>query len=531
MNIFKLFRRLGKKTQVAIAVFAAAVTIGVPVVVKAGYGPNGPDRVIYDFTDKVQREGAFDAPRFNSYINTNVYGDERAFLDTKACVVNGPDCYKQGTAGGYQDKSTAEIGKEYIVRAYVHNDAHPSINGANNDGIGVAKDTTIRFEIPKGIGNGITMQARISASNSIPTMVYDTADLNNGNQAFSLQYVPGSAYISNAAHPDGKLLGDDIVGANGVKIGYDQMNGVFPGCFPFSAFVTIRVKIVPPSIDVQKTVSTLEAPTPADVHESVNVKRGDAVTWRIDYKNTGVETETNLTIRDTIPAGLTLVPGSIKWFDSKHPNGFTLKDTDLGSGGANVGSYIANGNGMIRFRTTVNKDFKDCEIVNVAYGRADQVPERSDGAKIVITDCQPPKPVASYECTLLALAQDKTDAHKVTTTITANHDDTTKVSAYVLDFGDGSAPLTTTTNPYTYTYKKEGNFTIVAKVNFTLANTTSKNNVGSNACIKSVSVTTTPPVTPAKLVDTGAGNTIALFAATSFIGAFLYRSRLLRNVR
>ena len=41
----------------------------------------------------------------------------------------------------------------------------------------------------------------------------------------------------------------------------------------------------------------------------------------------------------------------------------------------------------------------------------------------------------------------------------------------------------------------------------------------------------TPPVTPQVLPSTGAGSTIAIFAATSFVGAMIYRAKLLRSVR
>jgi PKD repeat protein len=139
--------------------------------------------------------------------------------------------------------------------------------------------------------------------------------------------------------------------------------------------------------------------------------------------------------------------------------------------------------------------------------------------------------VVYYECTLVTLVQDKVDAHKITVTINANHDSTTKISSYVIDFGDGSTPLTTNQSPYTYTYKKEGTFNVVAKVNFTLADTTSKNNIGSNGCIKTVTITSKPKTPPVVLPNTGAGSTLAIFAATSFIAAMFYRFNLVRRTR
>lgn len=47
-----------------------------------------------------------------------------------------------------------------------------------------------------------------------------------------------------------------------------------------------------------------------------------------------------------------------------------------------------NGNGAIRFRTVIEKKTENCEIVNVAYGRADNVGELRDDAKVIIEGCE-----------------------------------------------------------------------------------------------------------------------------------------------
>lgn len=390
-NIFKKLPKLLKRSSVALL---AVAVLAAPATVMAGYGPNGGNRVIYDFSNPAQREGAFDGPRFNSYINTNVYGDERAFLDAKECAVAGDSCYTQGASGNFKDDVTPVVGKEYMVRAYVHNIANPSTNGSNNDGIGVARNTRIRFEIPAGTANGFTLQSRITADNSIPGEVYDTADFRNNTQAFGVEFISGSARIFNDAHPNGLVLNDAIMSASGTQIGYDQMNGIFPGCFDFSAFVTIRVKITAPSLKIEKRVSKVAVPKLTDSSERVTAKLGDTISWRIDYRNTGTKDANAVTIRDTLPAGLTLVPGSITWIDANHPTGVVQADTVLGAGGVNLGNYAPNGSGLIRFQTTINKDFKECEIRNISFGRAENVGETSDDAFVTIENCQPTTPPA-----------------------------------------------------------------------------------------------------------------------------------------
>ena len=517
MKLLRAFKNLNKSTKLLIAGVLALSVIALPAISSAGFGP---DRKVYDFSNPDEREGAFDGPRFNSYINTNVYGDERAFLDTKECVVNGPECYSQGESGGYKDVNTVTPGKEYIVRAYVHNIANPSINGDNNDGIGVAEDTRIRFELPEGVANGFTTQARISSSNAIPNVVYDTAELVNDDQAFDIEYVPGSAYISNAAHPNGLQLSDNIVGSNGTLIGYDEMNGIFPGCFEYSAFVTIRVKVTSPDLDLQKTVSKVENPGKDDVSEQVTVNRGENVSWRIDYRNTGSTVAEDITIRDQIPEGLTLVPGSIKWFDANHPNGETLQDTALSSGGVNVGNYAVNGNGAIKFQTTVDQDVEECEITNVAFGRASNVPEQEDTARVIIGDCVVEEPV--YSCDLLELKKLSARKYKFTTTATAAGG--ASVKQYVYDFGDGSDDKLTDSNMVEHTYAKDGTYTARVTVHFNVGDEVATDtNVN---CTKSITIDQEKPEepeVPTTLPSTGPADMIGIFAATTIAAGAAHR--------
>ena len=532
MKIRNFVKRLSKRAKV----FAAAgMVLGVliPAAVYAGYGPNGPDRVIYDWNNPAEHNGAFDGPRFNSYINTDVYGDERAFLDAKECVTPGPACYTTGTAGGYKDQQPVQVGKEYIVRAYVHNIANPSINGTNNDGIGVAKDTMFKVEIPDGTANGFSLKATISASNSIPKSVYDTVDLRNDSQAFDVEYVADSAYISNTAHGEGLKLSDSVV-TTGTLVGYDQMNGIWPGCFDFTAFVTIRVKIKAPALTIKKQVTT---PGSTVWKENLDAKKGDTVSWLINYDVTGT-TVNDITVRDPIPKGLTLVPGSITWFDPNHPSGEVLPDTALGAGGVNVGNYQAGSGGAIRFRTTVDSNKDDpCVIKNVAYGRAFNVSEKNDDAKVTRTDCVAEEPI--YSCDLLEVNKIGGDRkYEFKAQYTAKNGATFKSFTY--DFGDGTTPLTTNKATVDYAYAKDGSYATKVTVNFTV-NGVDKS-ATSNACKKTINVTTpencTVPgkehlpkdspecietTTTTALPNTGPGDVVGLFAAATIAGALVHK--------
>jgi len=525
MRIKNMFKSLTKRTKVIVTSVAVVAAIAVPVAVLAGgYGPNGGDRKIWDFSNPAQREGAFDAPRFNSYINTNVYGDERAFLDAKECVVTGPNCYTQGQSGGYKDQQPVQPGKEYIVRAYVHNIANPSINAS---GKGVAKNTRLQMVLPEGQGNNLTMQARISADNSIPKMVYDTVNLKNSNQAFTADYVEGSATIYNRANPTGHKLGDEIMTATGAKLGHKEMDGVYPGCFPYSSFVTIRVKILQPKLEVNKQVTK---PGSTDWKETMPAKKGDTVSWLVGFKAKGARVD-DVVVRDTLPEGVTLVPGSITLFSTNYPNGKVLPDSALSGGGSQIGDYLANASGAVRFRTTVNNNPpKSCKVTNVAWVRGNNVPQQSDDASITIEDCEPDVEEPVYSCDLLTAKKIGERKYRFTTSTTANNGATVKLYKY--NFGDNSEVLTTDKNVVEHTYAQAGNYETSVKLVVDVNG--QETVVQSLACSTAINISDKPvtpgsPVTPTSIPDTGAGDLIGIFVAVSVSGMIAYRFAWLRQ--
>lgn len=502
-NIFNKLRTVRKRYIVAIA---TGLIIAVPIAAHAGFGPNRP--VIDWNTNKV---GSIDGPVFNSYINTPSYGDERAFVDARDSNV----------PKAFSDNVDVQADKEYTVRAYVHNDANQDYNDAAHGYKSVAKNATVRFKVLSGMGNANEVTGYVSADNiaaGYPQTVYDTVKLKNDAQLFSLEYIAGSARIENNTHPyPGIALPDSIV-TTGAKIGYEQLDGNVPGCFQFTNIVTIKVRVKAPKLQISKTVSTLEAPKLADAKKSVAVDRGQAITWRLDYKNNGSDVANKVTIRDTIPKGVTLVPGSIVLLDVNHQTGQSLPDTALDSGGANAGSYASNGNGVIRFRTTVNNDVKDCVLTNSAYVRGEGIPESSDTANITINGCNPTKPI--YSCDLLSkeLIADHTYRFSVNATALGG----AKVKSYTFDYGDGSQKLVTDKTVVEHKYTADGNYVASVVVSVTVDGNTQT--AQSPACSQPISFSPTKPATPpTELPNTGAGDILGIFSATTLAGALIHK--------
>ncbi len=520
MNITNLFKKLKQVPKRYIVAVVAGLAIAVPIAVNAGYGP---DRPVFDWNNPADRIGSAVGPVLNSFVNTPTYGDERAFVDAKNATNTNP--------GGFADTVDVVPGQEYTIRAYVHNNGNQDLNDAAHDFKSVATNTRVHFKVLPGVANGNEVTGYISADNAVDRngnplrTVFDTVKLKNDNQAFSLEYEPGSARLESNVHPfPGVALPDAITSDQGVLIG-DNQDGKLSGCFDFTEIIVIKVKVVAPALQVSKLVSSVEAPKLTDSHESISAKTGDTVSWRIDYKNTGTDVDHHVVIRDALPKGLTLVPGSITLITAATPNGMTLQDTALTSGGVDVGDYFANGNGLIRFRTTIDQNPKECVITNTAFGQAENVSEQSDTATVTIENCNKPKP-QDLVCNSLTKQAVGTDDRTYTFTVGATPSGGATIGTYTFDYGDSSTPFTTdqkTSQAHTY---KPGSYLAKVTVNGrvdgkdkTATSATCTTPVTVSASTTAASTTTT--IT--NITKTGPGDVAGIFAGTTTISAAGYQ--------
>jgi uncharacterized repeat protein (TIGR01451 family) len=387
--------KLKSFAKLALLVAAVAAAIILPLTAIAGYEPANRPVKTYTGADSV----AFDYPVFNSWVNTPNYGDERAFFDAGTA-----------TSGPYKDQLVVTPGQEITLRMYIHNGAAPSLNGTNFDGPGVARNSRVQVFLPTATSTSLRSFGYIIADNTNPGWVADSVDFNS-SVPVSLEYVPGSARLANGAHPNGVVLPDSIIQHDNqfnasrpaAPIGYQNMDGNFPGCFEYDAFVTLKVKVNGPKLEVSKKVTT---PGSTNWQENLDVNMNDSASnpttsWLIEYKNTGSTMITNGVVRDTLPANLKLVPGSVMHFDGNHPQGIAVADNGLFEGGVGVGNIAPNANGFFRFRTTVATPFTSMEcgskkIVNNAQVEASGVAPINDDASVTAVKDQncskPPVP-------------------------------------------------------------------------------------------------------------------------------------------
>ena len=328
--------------------------------------PWGPSRTTFTW------ENPAPYATFNSITNNPQLGDERNFVRIRE-VADGKK---------FGDEVTLEVGKTYEVYIYYHNNADGHEVGST--AIGIADGASVKSSFPATVKKGerATVTATIFASDTNPLAVWDGAYMNPTRDAY-LRYVPGSAIIHNGGDLNGQSIGPDYLFGEGALLGYNKFSGILPGCNKYAGYITYQFFVDAPDFTVKKSV----------VGESSTFKIGDEVTFKIRYDNTGTMDQNNVVVKDTLPKGLSYVPGSTILYNNNYPNGKSVNDDIISQNGMNIGSY-AGGKGWaeVVFKAKVTSDAK-CgeEIVNSA------VISTTDGnktAKVTITidECEPEKP-------------------------------------------------------------------------------------------------------------------------------------------
>ncbi|MDE7245734.1 MAG: DUF11 domain-containing protein [Oscillospiraceae bacterium] len=88
--------------------------------------------------------------------------------------------------------------------------------------------------------------------------------------------------------------------------------------------------------------------------DKVSAKIGDEVVFQFQYKNTGENVHSNVTVRDTLNENLKLISGSVRLYNSSYPDGVPIDAKGaLFADGYNIGSYAAGANAYVRFTAKV----------------------------------------------------------------------------------------------------------------------------------------------------------------------------------
>jgi uncharacterized repeat protein (TIGR01451 family)/LPXTG-motif cell wall-anchored protein len=350
------------------------------VVVPAALFAWGPDRPTYTY------DSPADHVTFNSMTGTENYGDERNFVRIK-----------EATAANntYTDEINLQPGKEYSVMVFFHNNAKTSLNSEANQFKGIATNTKMRVQMPATVkaGEKARITGFISADNAQPKEVLDEAYGVASNNV-ALRYVPDSAVITSNGAVNGQKMPETLY-TTGAALGYDALDGKLPGCNQYAGYVVFKVKVDQPNFEVTKTVSEKGKNT---YQESVTVKSGSEVEYKIHYKNTGTTVQNDVVIKDVLPAGVTYVNGSTQVSNSASNNQWkATTNNEVTKGGLNIGNYAAGGGAYVKFTAKVakNDDLAKCGVntlVNTATAQTKNG-DKHDTANVVVTkECVPGTP-------------------------------------------------------------------------------------------------------------------------------------------
>ena len=371
MKLINFMRTISTRTYAVTAMAIAAV------VVPAGLLAWGPDRATFTIAHPATYN------TFNSITDNPNIGDERNFVGIR----------ENNTNGLWQDNQTVQPGKEYVVRMYVHN------NASANLGL-VAQNVTASFNLPTTTAKSIQVQGFLRSSNANPPEVYDHANF-TANENFNLAVVPGSIKYYNNANGNGFTIPESVFTNSGAKLGYDKMDGNIPGCFQYAGYLTFIVKpqFATPASDFTMQKRVKVAGSNDAWSENVTVAPGTKVTYRLDFANTGTSKLSNVTLKDTLPKNVSLVPGTVKIYNATSPNGAMVAGGDslTTATGLNIGAYTGGGsNAVIMFDAMVAKEADLVCGVNKLHNIASATPEgqnpKEDGADVTVKkDCAPEK--------------------------------------------------------------------------------------------------------------------------------------------
>ncbi len=217
-----------------------------------------------------------------------------------------------------------------------------------------------------------------------------------------------------------------------------------------------------PNYTIQKDVRVKGTNT---WHQSVSVKAGAKVEYRVTVKSTGAVTVNNVSVSDTLPANVEYVANSLQ------RNGVSISSTGFFGSGNSV-SRIAPGNSVTyTFDAVVapNETVYECQEAtynNVAKMTSPGLPNKQDDADVSKT-CAP-KPALSC-VDLVATPTTTPREYSFTTRATAENGATVTGYHYEFGVGDNQTQDETSsdlTNTVTHAYDNDGSYTIVVTVKF-----------------------------------------------------------------
>jgi uncharacterized repeat protein (TIGR01451 family) len=301
------------------------------------------------------------SPVFNSITNNSRIGDERNFVRVRELGM-----------GNFVDNVKVEPGKKYEVYVFYHNNAAANFN-LDSTASGIARNVRMHSSFPKSLSSGETgtIVGELTSgtkngdawtnSNVNPPRVWDEAFL-IADTDMTLHYVSGSAVIYNQGRTNGKILSENLFSTTGTFIGFNNLDGLLPGCNEYSGYVIYQIETEKAEFRMTKQV---RLGNDGEFSDSVAAMPDDEVEFRLVYENIGTTNQYNVVIEDQLPDYLAYASGSVRLYNDTYPDGQPISDAIFHNGG-NIGNYGPGAKATITYRATVNPadDFA-CDWTNL----------------------------------------------------------------------------------------------------------------------------------------------------------------------
>lgn len=359
----------------------ASTVLGLSLMTFASASAWGPDRATFT----MEKPATY--PTFNSITNNPTIGDERNFVRVGEINADVTDM---------QDEVEVVPGKQYLVYVYFHNNASATFNDSAHDHSGVALRTrmatsfsTVLTPSEKG-----KITATITADNANPASVWDEAYMTTKTEKVFMHYVLGSAKIYNDWQTNNSVMPSSLFTKEGALVGLNALNGIIPGCEEYHGVVSYVLQAEELGGTIDKTVSK----DGVEFGESANLAPGEEATYQLTIANTGDVALTNATVKDVLPEGLTLVPGSVKLRANASTTWDALPD-NIFDVGYNLGTIGTGNTVYLQYKVKAGEDF-DCtgtELTNKASLTYDsdkttgETKEDSTTITVKETDCEEPE--------------------------------------------------------------------------------------------------------------------------------------------
>lgn len=358
---------------------------------------------------------------------------------------------KNDTAGDtvWKDPVSGNTGDTFRGLVYYHN---TEINTT-------AENTRIKVAIPAQTTNKTAKLSATISADGVPPIsdtivngqVIGLSGLTvNLNQDANLALVPGSVkwFPNKESNPENipQVLpngqtGNEITSANGINIGGIE------GCWNFAGYVTFSFKTTPisaPALTVEKTVRNVSAGEASFV-ELTNASANQVVEFKVDSKNTGNTALDNLKLKDSLPAKLSFVPGSMKIFRNGSGVAENVSDANAAlvfAGGWNTGTLEIAKTDTLTFQAKAPASINVAEtLTNTATATSGALLD-SDTAKVVLNTTPVPCIVKNKDAKNITTGQVATPhdvSGQVMKTIAAKPGDTIEYTLTTKNTGGAAA--------------------------------------------------------------------------------------------